>query len=387
MRVAFSLEGSDEQWLGGLNYLRNMIAALQMNPQFEIIPVILAGKSTNKKILESFPKAETIVNSLFDRKSPKWFIRKIIYKIFSKDIVLERFLQQHSIKVLSHSGWIGLNSKVKTIGWIPDFQHLHLQSLFDSAEHNRREKLFFNLSQFSDAVIVSSFSALKDFEAKFASFRKKVSVLHFVVLPPLGSKAEQSKSLCVHYNIPKKYFFMPNQFWEHKNHGVVVEALELLKQEGKNVEVVCTGNTVDNRNPNYFKELNEKISSLEMSDRFHILGIVPYEFLQHLLLDCVAVLNPSLFEGWSTTVEEAKSSGKQIILSDIPVHREQNPENAFYFQPRDAQILKDLLWNSWTHYEVDKDFISQCQAKDKLSSRVNDFVKAYASIVLAVVSK
>jgi glycosyltransferase involved in cell wall biosynthesis len=36
-----------------------------------------------------------------------------------------------------------------------------------------------------------------------------------------------------------------------------------------------------------------------------------------------ALINPSLFEGWSTTVEEAKSTGTPMILSDLGVHREQ----------------------------------------------------------------
>lgn len=41
-------------------------------------------------------------------------------------------------------------------------------------------------------------------------------------------------------------------------------------------------------------------------------------FLQFLWLR----VNPSFYEGWSTTVEEAKSIGVPLLLSDIPVHRE-----------------------------------------------------------------
>lgn len=44
-----------------------------------------------------------------------------------------------------------------------------------------------------------------------------------------------------------------------------------------------------------------------------------------LMKHAIAIINPSLFEGGSTTVEEAKSLLKVIILSGIPVHREQNP--------------------------------------------------------------
>ena len=40
----------------------------------------------------------------------------------------------------------------------------------------------------------------------------------------------------------------------------------------------------------------------------------------------VAVINPSEFEGRSSTVEQAKSLGKQVILSNIKIHKEQKPD-------------------------------------------------------------
>ena len=56
----------------------------------------------------------------------------------------------------------------------------------------------------------------------------------------------------------------------------------------------------------------------------------------------IAVINPSLIEGWSTTVEEAKSLGVPLILSDIPVHREQNQE-VMFFDPRSARSLAETM--------------------------------------------
>ena len=42
------------------------------------------------------------------------------------------------------------------------------------------------------------------------------------------------------------------------------------------------------------------------------------------------MINPSLFEGWSSTVEECKSVGKNMILSDLNVHKEQYPTQTFF---------------------------------------------------------
>ena len=50
-----------------------------------------------------------------------------------------------------------------------------------------------------------------------------------------------------------------------------------------------------------------------------------------LMRTSMALINPSRFKGWSTTVEEAKSFGVPLILSDIDVHREQTDGTARYF--------------------------------------------------------
>ena len=46
----------------------------------------------------------------------------------------------------------------------------------------------------------------------------------------------------------------------------------------------------------------------------------------------MAVIQPSLFEGWSTVVEDARALGKPMILSDFPVQIEQDPPSSDYFE-------------------------------------------------------
>ena len=54
---------------------------------------------------------------------------------------------------------------------------------------------------------------------------------------------------------------------------------------------------------------------------------------------CCAIIQPSLFEGWSTVVEDARALGRPIIASDIPVHREQLGKDATFFSPHDVKSL------------------------------------------------
>jgi hypothetical protein len=75
----------------------------------------------------------------------------------------------------------------------------------------------------------------------------------------------------------------------------------------------------------------ELLKVLKVEKQFKILGVIPYEEMISLMHYSQAVINPSLFEGWSTSVEESKILNKRILLSDIPVHKEQNPSKGEYF--------------------------------------------------------
>jgi glycosyltransferase involved in cell wall biosynthesis len=76
---------------------------------------------------------------------------------------------------------------------------------------------------------------------------------------------------------------------------------------------------------------------------YRLLGLIPHEHLGALMRASTALLNPSLFEGWSTTVEEARALGVPLILSDLSVHREQAGDGASYFDRSSAASLAEML--------------------------------------------
>jgi hypothetical protein len=59
------------------------------------------------------------------------------------------------------------------------------------------------------------------------------------------------------------------------------------------------------------------------------------------------VIQPSLFEGWSTVVEDARCLGKKLILSDFPVHLEQDPPGSVFFDRNSPEQLADLIGEWW----------------------------------------
>jgi glycosyltransferase involved in cell wall biosynthesis len=377
-RVGFVL--SPDDWLGGRNYLRNLFAALCTLPDNPITPVIFTGNRQDNASAD-FPQIEVVRTSVLDRKSAAWYAQKLIARAIGRDLVLQRLLEKHGVSVLSHSFHLEGKLAVKTLGWIPDFQHIHLPKFFSLDESRLRDRVFMQLSVACTGVIVSSECARADFCAFSPKYAPKAELLRFVASPVALSHAPALDQLRRQYDFDGPYFLLPNQFWAHKNHRVVITALQILKRREQPLLVLATGSSVDLRNPSFFPSLMQYAAECDVLDCFRVLGKIPYDHLVGLMQHATAFINPSSFEGWSTSVEEAKSMGKQILLSDIPVHREQAPERGFYFPAEDPEALADSMQAAYDGYDTKHDIALQDAARARFPERQQKFAGAYWDII------
>jgi glycosyltransferase involved in cell wall biosynthesis len=382
IRVGFIFNFIDQSWIGGINYYRNLIDAIQSNPDRQIEPVIFTGHRKNSGLIQEFHDVEIVRTRIMDRFYPSYILRHLWLRAFSYDKIMERLLIKHKIDVLSHSGFIGEDSRIPAIDWIPDFQHKMMPNFFSPDEIKGRDSHFERICKLSSCVILSSLAARRDAEQFYKSYASKFRVLHFVAGSIANSEGSDITTLERKYVFQRPYFLVPNQFWVHKNYHVILEALRILKSKNRKILVLATGNTQDYRQPEHFNSLMSLVTDYGISDSFKVLGIVPYSDLVGLMRNSVSLINPSLFEGWSTTVEEAKSLGKQIILSDIPVHREQAPEKGIFFEPTDAYELADSIWQAWISDDERTDPESGRRIQDDLKKRKQEFAKTYEGIVL-----
>jgi hypothetical protein len=58
---------------------------------------------------------------------------------------------------------------------------------------------------------------------------------------------------------------------------------------------------------------------------------------------CKAILQPSLFEGWSTVIEDARSLQVPVIAANLNVNMEQLEETGTYFEPHNVRQLVSIL--------------------------------------------
>jgi len=345
IRVGFVIEHYDYSWVGGLNYLRTLIASIEEQQDPNIRVVLIFPKKVPREIVDSFKCSEKITTSILNNNYFNRLARNFFKWISGVDWLLEVMLRRNNIQILSHSWHVYHSKNIKTIEWIPDFQHVHLPQFFSECEVKRRDIAYQKIALSSSRLIVSSEIARLDAKLIYENFKikDKTRVLRFVAHPDSLLNRTSLDDLKKKYKFERDYFHLPNQFWSHKNHILVIEALRVLKRKNKDFLVICTGHTVDIKNPNYFFELMQVVNEANLNECFRVLGLVSKADLYGLMEHSIGVINPSFFEGWSTTVEEAKAMRKKILLSDIPVHREQNPEGGLYFSPNDVgQLVENL---------------------------------------------
>ena len=391
IRVAFWYDRPFE-YSGGLNYLKNLIFAISSLDDRRIEPIVFLGRKADSDILRLFePYAKVVQTALLDRKSMPWYFHKVLFKLTGSLFFVDRLMKMQGVRVISHADDIYGKSPCKIINWVPDFQYLHLPNLFPGLDSGACTARLVKTIAHTDVTVLSSYEALNDFNKIAPSaFKGKARVLQFVSQPneKTYERTEEKfrDTIEKKYGFKGKFFFLPNQFWAHKNHAVVFEAVRLLKESGREVLVICTGNIRDYRvsNQAYTDSLLEFITVHKLSDNIKVLGLIDYDDVLFMMRNSVAVINPSLFEGWSTSVEEAKSIGKKILLSNIKVHLEQNPPQGVYFNPDDPVMLSQLLIEVWETSAGGPDNQLEINAKQNLKHRTIEYSRNYQNIVLGL---
>jgi glycosyltransferase involved in cell wall biosynthesis len=379
VRIGFILNSSSN-WIGGFNYIKNLLFVIKHNSDNFITPIIFIPKNFDENYrIQLLEFSEVYTVTVLNKKSLPWFIWKILKKITNSDFALELFLLKYKIHVFSHSSLTRL-IRAKTVNWIADFQHLILPKMFDDFEVVQRNKNTQNLLSNSDIVLFSSKSALYDY-MKYFSENNKIRILEFVSQPGSYQKIDESliNNIKSKYNISGEYFIIPNQLWKHKNHMVVINALKLLKQRGLTIKVVFTGLLNDYRDITYVEYIKKTILDYEVD--ILMLGLITYNDVIMLIKGSISVINPSLFEGWSTIVEECKSLGKNIILSNIPVHVEQAPSFSTYFNPDDHFELAEIMQSQFDNIYKVKHLYNENEFVEKLNIRTNKFYNNYLKII------
>lgn len=345
-RIGFTLVGG-QAWAGGLNYLYTLLDVITHELADCFSPVLLLAPEEEEIARRKFDAMAGLELVVDPRASNAGGGRRAAFALLAgSDTAFARLATEQRLDLVFETArFFGGRFPIPVLSWIPDFQHRHLPHLFSGFAWWKREAGFRAQCSGSRTVLLSSRTAEADCRRFYPSIGNRTCVASFTATVDIPDIAERAPSVGSGYGLPDRFIFLPNQFWVHKNHRTVIECLRLLKAQGaieRIPPVILTGNTRDPRSPSHFDDCMREVEMHGLGKWFRHLGMIPYADVLALNAASQALLNPSLFEGWSTPIEEAKALGTPLILSDIPTHREQAGQ-ARFFRPDDPQALASIL--------------------------------------------
>lgn len=379
--------------MAGYTYLQNLLKAIRLSDQK--IDICLLRRPSENVLSEPARGLADMADEVLDCPAlhvPRWSLEWARAQLYRKalrrgrpDRRVNDFLSSKDVDVVFGSWWQFPDSSVfpsvGLCGWIHDFQFVHFPQFYDAATLEATRQGILRTVDVADRVILSSRDALKDLLSFSPDAAAKTRVMPFVADIPDETYAGDPEVVVRQYHLPEKFIYLPNQFWQHKNHGLVLEALHILSGRGVRPSIVCTGLPHDSRMNSYFAGVLKQVSEWGLREQVIFLGLVPIDHVKALMRQAVCILNPSLFEGWSSTVEEAKSLGKRLVLSDLAVHREQDPPATAFFDPRDPEGLAVELQTVWQDCRPGPDPDLETAARQSLPGRMRRFGEIFIEVV------
>lgn len=376
-------------WIGGVQYTRNLIGAMDLLPKDEkpIIVLSLGRKNLNSGYeqefgayefvrLEGYPSWTRIVSSgirrVFGERASKHFL-SLAEKIACS---VKKCTVAYPVKGLP------LAMNIESVLWIPDFQYKCLPEYFSEEERRKRNLDYSKMLDNDSILVLSSESVRADFERFFPEHKeKKVGILRFISVMDENDYLRDPDEVCARYNLPDKFVYLPNQFFMHKRHDLVFAALAKLKRSGVPVNLVCTGNSQDYRSQEYYTALMNFLHENQLAEQVNLLGLIPRDDQIQIFRKAAFTLQPSIFEGWSTTVEDGIALGKDILLSDIDTHQEQKPAHGYFFKAGCVDSLAESINQLWSEARPGPDLERERLARIENKKRGLAFARTFLDIM------
>jgi glycosyltransferase involved in cell wall biosynthesis len=349
-----------EHWTGGTYYILNLVNALGMLPDDQKVELIAFTKNdadfqtlknTNYPYLIRSTEIKkldrlhfNIVERLINKITRVLIKKNLINKQLDRSVLDAIFpVQNESCALPGRDFYFGsFFDRIPKIYWIPDFQEHYLPQFFSEKEIKSRSYFQKTISERNEQIVFSSKDAQGDFKEFYPGFKADTHVLNFAVSHPPYTDLD-IETLKQEFDLQLPYFFSPNQFWIHKNHMIVLKAIKILKKEGKNFLVCFSGKESDSRGHNYFETLKEFVREHGLEKHVKFLGFIDRKKQLKLMSKAIAIIQPSLFEGWSTVIEDTKAMNQYVLVSNLKVHEEQLKNNCVFFNRFDEKELSEKM--------------------------------------------
>ena len=347
-KIAISLlQTSHQNVTGVFIYIQNLLDNL-----FEIDKnnkyYLLLNLSNSRYFKKRYKKNKNVEIKIIDIRydfilNPIRAYLKLISKIKKDRLLKEKILKKEIQKIVDKknidtfffpSTFIYPKDikNAKIIITIYDLQHEYFPENF-SKKHLKYRKENYQYAAFnSDHIITISNYTKKTIIEKYKINPNKITTIYW------GANSAKNKKGTI--LLPKNFIFYPAAFWPHKNHKILIEALNKLKDEFPDLSIVFAGIIIKKK---LKKEIDDIIKLYKLSKKVIFLDYVSHENLDCIYQKAKALVFPSSFEGFGLPTIEAFKHKLPVIAANNSSLKEIAGDAGLLFQTNNLKMLVECI--------------------------------------------
>ncbi len=189
------------------------------------------------------------------------------------------------------------------------------------------------------AIITVSQTSKQDIVSHYRLDPSKITVVHEAASPEFTpADAAAVEGVRHRYGLPERYLIHVGTIEPRKNLTRLVEALQMLREQGVRIPLVVVGGKGW-----LYDEFFRRLAELEVRDSVLFPGYVPAGDLPPLYSAAAAAVVPSLYEGFGLPLLEAMACGTPVISSTASCLPEIGGNGARYFEPTSVPAMAEAI--------------------------------------------
>ena len=323
---------------------------------------VLTSDKSNLKVLDALKIDSFYLKlRLFDKLFATITLTEIGNKFISKFKLISPFEKKLKseactlVYFLSPSSTMSLIQSINYIATVWDSSHRDSPEFDEVRSHGEfrtREYIYKNYLAQALITMVDADISRDNLHIRYGLDKDKMLVMPFSPNPLLKkSKKNKQQNILKKYNIEAGYLFYPAQFWSHKNHIRVLQAIKILKDQGENINIIFCGG-VQKTTSGYYNKILNYIEKTDLKNEVSILGFVTSEDLSQLYSQCSAVVFPSYLGPTNMPPLETWFHNKPLLCSEL--HAEQVGKAAILFNPDNSKDIAESILKLKNKKNVDK---------------------------------
>ncbi|MCL5004217.1 MAG: glycosyltransferase family 4 protein [Patescibacteria group bacterium] len=203
--------------------------------------------------------------------------------------------------------------------------------------------IYFFIGLFAKKVIVHSLGLKEILERDYHFNGKKIVVIPHGVPENIGYRESDVSRRAREMVEGKKFILYFGYLHRRKGLEYLIDSFKKVCEKHPDLLLVLAGGTTL---PNYVRELESQVKSLNLSGSIFITGFLGLNDLRYLLSGCEFVVLPAVYSiAASGPLAQVFAHGKAVIVSDLGVYREEieNGVNGLLAKAADADNLANQM--------------------------------------------